>query len=115
MQIAIDALVMADVLPFWQAILGYDFVELTGDSLVDPKHIGPTVWFRQMDAPRPEPDPRRPLRAARAGRGSHRRGDRGRRSIVYDGHAPLWWTLADPEGNEVDVAPWPDLDEPEEG
>jgi pterin-4a-carbinolamine dehydratase len=35
--------------------------------------------------------------------------------IVYDGHAPLWWTLADPEGNEVDVAPWPDLDEPEEG
>ena len=28
--------------------------------------------------------------------------------IVYDGHAPDWWTLADPEGNEVDVAPWPD-------
>lgn len=54
MQIAIDALVMADVLPFWQAILGYDFVELTGDSLVDPKHIGPTVWFQQMDAPRPQ-------------------------------------------------------------
>jgi 4a-hydroxytetrahydrobiopterin dehydratase len=28
--------------------------------------------------------------------------------IVNDAHAPLWWTLADPEGNEVDVAPWPD-------
>jgi 4a-hydroxytetrahydrobiopterin dehydratase len=31
--------------------------------------------------------------------------------IVNDEHAPHWWTLADPEGNEVDVAPWPDLDE----
>ena len=53
-QIAIDTLVMADVLPFWQAVLGYDFVELTGDNLVDSKHIGPTVWFQQMDAPRPQ-------------------------------------------------------------
>jgi hypothetical protein len=24
--------------------------------------------------------------------------------IVYDGEAPEWWTLADPEGNEVDIA-----------
>jgi 4a-hydroxytetrahydrobiopterin dehydratase len=30
--------------------------------------------------------------------------------VVYDERAPAWWTLADPEGNEVDVAPWPDLD-----
>ena len=116
-QIAIDALVMADVLPFWQAILGYDFVELTGDSLVDPKHIGPTVWFQQMDAPRPQrnrihvdlyvPHEQAEGRIAAAIEAGGR--------IVYDGHAPLWWTLADPEGNEVDVAPWPDLDEPEEG
>ena len=21
-------------------------------------------------------------------------------------HAPMWWVLADPEGNEVDVATW---------
>ena len=26
--------------------------------------------------------------------------------IVTDAHAPSWWTLADAEGNEVDVAPW---------
>ena len=32
--------------------------------------------------------------------------------IVNDTHAPEWWTLADPEGNEVDVAPWPDRDGP---
>ena len=25
----------------------------------------------------------------------------------YEDRAPLWWTLADPEGIEVDVASWP--------
>jgi len=105
------------VLPFWRAILGYDFVEVTGDNLVDPKHIGPTVWFQQMDAPRPQrnrihvdlyvPHEQAEGRIAAAIEAGGR--------IVYDGHAPLWWTLADPEGNEVDVAPWPDLDEPEDG
>ena len=24
--------------------------------------------------------------------------------IVYDAEAPEWWTLADPEGNELDIA-----------
>jgi glyoxalase superfamily protein len=24
--------------------------------------------------------------------------------IVYDDRAPSWWTLADPEGNELDIA-----------
>jgi 4a-hydroxytetrahydrobiopterin dehydratase len=28
--------------------------------------------------------------------------------VVSDENAPEWWTLADAEGNEVDVAPWPD-------
>jgi 4a-hydroxytetrahydrobiopterin dehydratase len=26
--------------------------------------------------------------------------------LVSDDRAPTWWTLADPEGNEVDVATW---------
>jgi hypothetical protein len=26
--------------------------------------------------------------------------------LVSDDHAPAWWTLADAEGNEVDVATW---------
>jgi len=26
--------------------------------------------------------------------------------IVKDTHAPQWWTLADAEGNEVDLAIW---------
>ncbi len=25
--------------------------------------------------------------------------------MVTDAHAPQWWTLADAEGNEVDIAP----------
>ena len=28
-------------------------------------------------------------------------------TVVRD-NGPQWWTLADPEGNEVDIAPWPD-------
>ena len=27
---------------------------------------------------------------------------------MNDAHAPNWWTLADTEGNEVDIAPWRD-------
>ena len=27
--------------------------------------------------------------------------------LVNDENAPGWWTLADAEGNEVDVASWP--------
>ncbi|NUK06449.1 hypothetical protein HRW18_00110 [Streptomyces lunaelactis] len=26
--------------------------------------------------------------------------------LVTDEHAPAWWTLADAEGNEADVATW---------
>jgi 4a-hydroxytetrahydrobiopterin dehydratase len=26
--------------------------------------------------------------------------------VVVDKHAPAWWTLADPVGNEVDIATW---------
>ena len=31
-------------------------------------------------------------------------------TLVSDAHAPMWWTLADPEGNEVDIAAHTDLD-----
>jgi 4a-hydroxytetrahydrobiopterin dehydratase len=106
-QIAIDALVIPDVMPFWAAVLGY---ERTADVLVDPHREGPTFWFQQMDAPRPQrnrihidlylPEDQAKARIDAAIAAGGR--------IVYDGHAPDWWTLADPEGNEVDVAPWPD-------
>ncbi len=109
-QIAIDALVIPDVLPFWQAVLAYD--QVGDEDLEDPRHMGPPVWFQQMDERRPQrnrfhvdvyvPADQAEARVAAAlAAGGH---------IVNDEHAPGWWTLADAEGNEVDVAAWPDLD-----
>jgi 4a-hydroxytetrahydrobiopterin dehydratase len=107
-QIAIDAMVIPDVTPFWEAVLGYERI---ADFLFDPRFEGPTFWFQQMDAPRPQrnrihvdlyvPQEQAPTRidAALAAGGR----------VVHDADAPEWWTLADPEGNEVDVAPWPDF------
>jgi len=109
-QIAIDALVISDVRPFWEAVLGYR--PIGGEDLIDPRSEGPTIWFQQMDAPRPQrnrihvdlylPQDQAEARIAAAIEAGGR--------IVNDANAPEWWTLADPEGNEVDVAPWPDLE-----
>ena len=110
-QVAIDALVIPDVLPFWRAVLGYE--QMGDEDLYDPfwHQMEPPFWFQQMDAPRPQrnrihidvyvPHDQAEARIAAAlAAGGH---------IVSDENAPEWWTLADAEGNEVDVAPWPDL------
>lgn len=105
-QVAIDALVSADVQPFWVAVLGYDaFGE---EDVLDPLRRGPTFWFQRMDAPRPQrnrfhidvylPQDQVEARIAAALAAGGR--------IVDDSHAPGWWTLADVEGNEVDLAVW---------
>ena len=55
-EIAIDAVDIDAVRPFWAAVLGYRTVQHRPDgpiNLVDPLRIGPAVWFQQMDAPRP--------------------------------------------------------------
>ncbi len=109
-QIAIDALVIPDVLPFWRAVLGYK--DEDEEDLWNPRRQGPPFWFQQMDAPRPQrnrihidvyvPHDQAEARVAAAlAAGGH---------LVSDENAPGWWTLADAEGNEVDVAPWPDRD-----
>ena len=109
-QVAIDALVIPDVLPFWRAVLGYR--KVGGEDLIDPHFQGPPFWFQQMDAPRPQrnrihidvyvPHDQAEARvAAGIAAGGH---------VVSDENAPGWWTLADAEGNEVDVASWPDRD-----
>ena len=109
-QVAIDALVIPDVLPFWRAVLGYE--QVGDEDLVNPHWQGPPFWFQQMDAPRPQrnrihidvyvPHDQAEARVAAAlAAGGH---------VVSDENAPGWWTLADAEGNEVDVAPWPDQD-----
>src|SRR5512133_1691581 len=57
LEIAIDALDIPAVRPFWKAVLGYtDEPGRSGseDPLVDPLGQGPAIWFQQMDAPRPQ-------------------------------------------------------------
>jgi 4a-hydroxytetrahydrobiopterin dehydratase len=105
-QVSIDALVTADVLPFWRVVLGYQ--EIGEEDLLDPHRCGPPFTFQQMDAPRPQrnrihidvyvPRDQAEARIAAAlAAGGH---------MVNDTRAPNWWTIADAEGNEVDLAIW---------
>ena len=105
-QVAIDALVSTDVRPFWVAVLGY--APFGEEDVLDPQRRGPTFWFQRMDAPRPQRNrfhidvylPRDQVEARIAA--ALAAGGR----IVNDANAPGWWTLADAEGNEVDLAIW---------
>ena len=52
LEVAIDALDIPAVKPFWEAVLGF---ETDGDiDLLDPYGRAPAFWFQQMDAPRPQ-------------------------------------------------------------
>jgi 4a-hydroxytetrahydrobiopterin dehydratase len=102
----IDALVGPDVMPFWRAVLGYQ--QVGDEDLLDPYWRWPSIWFQRMDAPRPQrnrihvdvwvPHDQAEARVAAALAAGGR--------LVTDRHAPKCWTLADAEGNEVDVATW---------
>jgi 4a-hydroxytetrahydrobiopterin dehydratase len=106
LQVSIDALVVPEVMPFWRAVLGYE--QLGDEDLLDRHAHGPSIWFQQMDAPRPQrnrihvdlsvPHDQAEARVAAALAAGGR--------LVSDRHAPAWWTLADAEGNEVDIATW---------
>ena len=103
-QLTMDALSTADVRPFWSAVLGYE--ELGDEDLIDPRGRGPSIWFQDMDAPRPQrnrvhidvfvPHDAAEARVAAALAAGGR--------LVDDSQAPDHWLLADAEGNEVDVA-----------
>lgn len=112
LEIAIDALDIPAVRPFWKAVLGYDDerppVEDALPALVDPAGIGPAVWFQQMDAPRPQrnrihldvsvPHDVAQQRVETAiAAGGH---------LVSDARAPAFWVLSDAEGNEACVCTW---------
>ncbi|PZF85913.1 VOC family protein [Jiangella anatolica] len=104
-QITMDALVSADVMPFWAAVLGYERrPDSPDEDLIDPRWRGPSIWFQDMDAPRPQrnrfhidvwvpPELAEQRVAAALAAGG---------TLVRDA-SPTWWTLADAEGNEVDV------------
>ncbi|WP_344107147.1 VOC family protein [Kribbella alba] len=104
--VTLDALVGADVLPFWRALLGYG--QIGDDYLFDPLRRAPGFGLQQMDAARPQRnrmhlDVAVPHDQAEA-RISAALAAGGR--LVSDAHAPMWWVLADAEGNEACVATW---------
>jgi 4a-hydroxytetrahydrobiopterin dehydratase len=78
-EIAIDALDIPLIRPFWQAVTGYvdepGPPDLPDGALLDPLRRGPAIWFQQMDAPRPaQSHPPRRRRCTRTGHAPHRRG-----------------------------------------
>jgi 4a-hydroxytetrahydrobiopterin dehydratase len=116
-EIALDALDIAAVMPFWRAVLGYVDDVVAGDpdpvlALKDPLRIGPSIWFQQMDEPRPQRNrfhldvivphdqAEERVAAALAAGGT----------LVSEAFARAWWILADAEGNEICVCTWQDRD-----
>jgi 4a-hydroxytetrahydrobiopterin dehydratase len=96
------------VMPFWQAVLGYvPRPDSPDEDLVDPRSRGASFWFEQMNVPRPDgggaihvaiwvPYEQAEARIASALAAGGR--------MVRDEFAPSWWTLADTAGNEADIA-----------
>lgn len=116
LEMAIDALDIAAIRPFWKAVMAYaDEPAGTGpeDAIVDPTGQLPAIWFQQMDAPRIQrnrvhfditvahDEAVARVRAALDAGGI----------LVDDSHARSFWVLADVEGNEVCVCTWTDRDE----
>ena len=122
LQISIHAVDVPAVRPFWMAVLGYQqgpYQRLLQD-IYDPRRLNPVFWFQPIDAedagdearlaqrnrihfdlfvPHDQAQARIDAALAAGGR------------ITNDSQAPAWWTLADPEGNEVDIAVAPRREE----
>lgn len=115
LEIAIDALDIPAIRPFWKAVMAFDDEpgSTNPNDIVDPTGQLPAIWFQRMDAPRAqrnrihfdiavshdEADAR--VQAALDAGGV----------LVSDAAARSFWILADVEGNEVCVCTWLDRDE----
>lgn len=111
LELAIDAIDIPAIRPFWRAVLGYaDEAEPASpsDAIIDPAGQGPAIWFQQMDVPRPQRnrihfdlavphDQVEPRMAAALVAGG---------ALVSDRDAPAFWVLADREGNEICLTTW---------
>lgn len=103
-QLTLDALDVDAVRRFWAAALGY--AERGTTDLYDPLLRGPSVFLQRMAEPRDQrnrvhvdvmvpadvADARVAAAVAAGG------------TVVREAEAPFWRTVADPEGNEVDIA-----------
>jgi len=97
----------AAIIPFWRAVLGYEpRQDSPEEDLVDAHDRGASFWFEGMNEPRgdgggaihiavwvPYEQAQARVEAAIAAGGR----------LVRD-RAPMWWTLADPAGNEADIS-----------
>ena len=113
-EVAIDAIDINAVLPFWAAVLGYNHGPANPDGLIydlfDPDGIGPSIWFQQMNEQRTDrnrihfdvsvahDDAEARVAAAIAAGGR----------LVSDARAKAFWVLADVEGNEACICTWQD-------
>ena len=98
---------IAAVMPFWRAALGYEpRPDSPEEDLVDPQDRLPGFWFEGMQELRgdglgaihvaiwmPHEQAEGRVQAALAAGGR----------LVRD-RSPMWWTLADAAGNEVDIS-----------
>ena len=105
-----------EIMPFWQAVLGYvRRPDSPDEDLIDPHDRGTAFWVEEMEEARPGglgaihlavwlpiEEAQKRVDAALAA-GGH---------LVRDDYAPAWWTLADKYGNEIDVATVAYRDEP---
>ena len=116
LEVAIDAVDIDAVVPFWRTVLGYvpEHAEQGAPvrGLIDPEGIEPAVWFQQTTGPRsgrnrvhldvhvPSDVAAERVQAAVAAGGR----------LVSDEAAPSCWVLADAEGNEACICTWQDPD-----
>jgi 4a-hydroxytetrahydrobiopterin dehydratase len=99
---------VAEIMPFWRAVLGYEpRPDSPEEDLVDPRNRGTALWFEKMEELRPDgggaihiavwvPHDQGEARVAAALAAGGR--------MVRDDFAPAWWTLADAAGNEADIS-----------
>lgn len=99
---------IAEIIPFWRAVLGYvPRPDSPDEDLVDPHDRNPGFWFERMKELRadgggaihvavwvPFEQAEKRVAAALAAGGR----------MVRDEFAPAWWTLADTAGNEADIS-----------
>ncbi|WP_210418163.1 VOC family protein [Ruania zhangjianzhongii] len=110
-QVGIDAADIPAVRRFWCAVLGYQEdprAEVT--DIIDPRQLTMPLFFQAVDAT----ETGRLAQRNRIHLDAFVPGDQARArvaaglaaggSLLSDEHAPAWWTLADPEGNEVDIS-----------
>ena len=114
LEIALDTPDREQVMPFWEAVFGLTRAENPdlGIDLFDPAGNLPELWFQQSADEEPrqrwhhdlwidpaEVQPRIDAALAAGGR------------LVSDEHAPAYWILADPEGNQICLCTWRDRDD----